>query len=243
MLRSVAVDIGNTFTKVGFFEGNALVETASTRFNNDARILKRIERFAARNAIVSNVGSSNNSLVQTLDEKMTLLKLNARTKLPIEIKYESKTLGQDRVALAVAGFMEFKNQNVIVISAGTCITYNFVSHQGVFGGGAISPGLRMRLKAMHDYTARLPEVKTIDTPQLVGRSTKASLLSGALNGAAFEMDGYIDACKSQYKNLRVVLTGGDLPHFEPRLKNKIFARPHAALYGLHAILQHNIGAI
>lgn len=241
-MRIAVVDIGNTFTKLGLFERSDLVEIATVADHN--KLEKKIKRFAPAQLAISNVGSSNISWLQSLDKETRVLHLDMRTRLPIEIQYESKTLGQDRVALAVAGYREFANQNILIIAAGTCITYNFVSHQGVFTGGAISPGLHMRLTAMHHFTARLPLIKSIDNDvALIGNSTKASMTSGALNGAAFEMDGFINAYKQQHKNLKVILTGGDLQRFESRLKNKIFARPHAALHGLHAILQHNFGAI
>jgi type III pantothenate kinase len=241
-MRVATVDIGNTYTKVGFFNKNDLVEVIVT--TNVDKLENKIKRFAPQHVAISDVGNRNISWLQSLHNETRVLHLNKRTGLPITIQYDSKTLGQDRIALAVAGYSEFKNYNTLVIAAGTCITYNFISHQGVFTGGAISPGLHMRLKAMHHFTARLPGVKIIDYDvALTGTSTKASMTSGALNGAAFEMDGFINAYKQQHKNLKVILTGGDLERFESRLKNKIFARPHAVLHGLHAILQHNFGAI
>ncbi|HZG00641.1 MAG TPA: type III pantothenate kinase [Chitinophagales bacterium] len=242
-MRAICIDIGNTAVKFGCFVENALVEVITTRKLRDATVLRRILKFKATHGIYSNVGESNNFFVQSLKDEMDLMLLTDRTKLPIRVSYKSNTLGTDRIALAAAAHAAFKNRNILIIAAGTCITYNFVSYQGVFGGGAISPGLHMRLNAMHSFTARLPQIRKIDDAALVGDSTKASMLSGVVNGAAYEMDGFIDACKREYKSFDAVLTGGDARYFEPRLKSKIFAQPHAALYGLHAILQHNTGAI
>ncbi|MBC8046759.1 MAG: type III pantothenate kinase, partial [Fimbriimonadaceae bacterium] len=128
--------------------------------------------------------------------------------------------------------------------AGTCIKYDFVDASGIYHGGAISPGLNMRFKALHNYTAKLPLLNTSmlnnSTMQVTGDSTEHSIISGAALGTAFEMDGVINHYIKTFDDLQVVLTGGDASFFEKHLKNKIFALPNLVLYGLHVILDHNL---
>ena len=150
-----------------------------------------------------------------------------------------ETIGADRLALIAAAVDQFPNEHNLVISLGTCITYNFINNQHEFLGGSISPGMNMRFRAMHEQTALLPLIEAQNQFPLVGYDTKTNLLSGVILGMAKEIDGIIEAYAEKYSNFNVLLTGGDLSYFVPRLKKRIFADQNLIYKGLYAICEKN----
>ena len=145
------------------------------------------------------------------------------------------------MACAVGANFLFPNQNVLAIDAGTCITYDFTDKKSNYWGGGISPGLMMRFNALNTFTAKLPLVVPLGNPALIGNSTETAIQSGVVNGVTAEMDGIINRYEQKYPGLRVILTGGDGPFFENRLKASIFASPDLVLLGLNSVLIHNVG--
>jgi len=134
----------------------------------------------------------------------------------------------------------FPRRPVLVIDAGTCIKYDFIDATGHYMGGSISPGLVMRFEALHHFTSALPRVQPHALKKLTGKNTKESILTGVEQGIRFEMDGFIAAYKKQYKNLKIVITGGDAPRLAKPLKSGIFAAPHLIHLGLYEILKKNL---
>jgi type III pantothenate kinase len=166
--------------------------------------------------------------------------LNNRSSLPFTIPVgKPETVGADRLAIAAACVFLFPKQNNLVIGLGSCITYNFINQSHELIGGSISPGMEMRFKAMHHFTAKLPLVEADWNVPLIGYDTKTNLQTGVVLGIAKEIDGMIDAYNEKFGNFNVVLTGGDIGIFEPHLKNKIFADPDLIFKGLYAISQIN----
>jgi len=168
------------------------------------------------------------------------LQLTSTLPLPINNRYKTpETLGVDRIA-AVCGALEiFPNRNCLVIDAGTAITYDFMDCDKNYWGGAISPGIAMRFKALHTLTERLPLIGATENFQLTGDSTETSIQSGVLYGVIGEMDGFISKYLNLHPDLGVVLTGGDTFFFENNLKQPIFAARELVLSGLNRILQHH----
>ena len=119
------------------------------------------------------------------------------------------------------------------------MTYNFINTQNEFLGGGISPGMTMRMKALNNFTAKLPVTDPEWNVPLVGYDTKTNIQSGVVLGLAHEIDGFIDAYKLKYRAFNVLLTGGDLVHLAPHLKNLIFADPDLLFKGLYAISEIN----
>jgi type III pantothenate kinase len=116
-----------------------------------------------------------------------------------------------------------------------------VNEHNEYLGGAISPGLTMRLKAMNAFTHALPLIEMDKNfVDLIGTDTKNSMLSGALIGAVAEVDGIISKYLLNYANLQVVLTGGDADYLGKQLKNRLFANQNLLLYGLNTILNYNL---
>lgn len=172
------------------------------------------------------------------------MELNEKTKLPLKNRYKTPgTLGKDRLATAVGANYLFPSRNVLAIDAGTCIKYDFVNSKNEYLGGAISPGLDMRFKALHHFTAHLPQLKKMKTANvnLIGRTTRDSILSGVQNGAIAEISGMIKCYQDKYENVHVILTGGDSVFIRTLVseKNRIFAAPDLTLLGLNVILNYN----
>jgi type III pantothenate kinase len=161
--------------------------------------------------------------------------------VPLVKDYDTpETLGADRVAAAVGATVLFPDEELVVIDMGTCITYDYVDRREHFQGGLISPGMRMRFQAMHTFTLRLPLIEAIEVPSLIGKSTRHAMQSGVMNGLIAEINGIVDAYRSQSPNCRVVLCGGDVPFFESLLKPPIFVVSELVLIGLNRILQYNV---
>ena len=176
-----------------------------------------------------------------IENHFELLQFDASTKVPFDNQYKTPdTLGLDRIALVCASVQSYPNQNVLIIDAGTCITYDFLNSKNEYLGGAISPGIHIRYNSLHDYTSKLPKLSLPEDYQLTGDSTSEAIHSGIINGVTQEIMGVINQYKEKYGDLTVVLTGGDTKFLSKQLKNSIFANQNFLLYGLNTILTHNI---
>ena len=122
----------------------------------------------------------------------------------------------------------------------TLITYELLDKNGVFQGGLISPGMRMRFSALHTFTKRLPLVEPENDSVFIGKSTLQSMQSGVVNGILAEIEGIIERYRHETSTLCVVTCGGDAPFFESKLKHPIFAVPELVLIGLNRILLYNV---
>ena len=236
---NLAIDIGNTNVKFGLFEKNELKEV----FGQKEEIDKVFSGNNITHAIISKSGSDNEIENRLRKEKINILILSHTLKLPIEIQYKTpETLGTDRIAGSVAANFLFRDIAVLKIDFGTCITYDFVNNKNQYLGGAISPGMMMRFKAMHNYTVKLPLVDPMqfNSYELTGEDTATSILSGVMNGIKEEVSGIIKEYETRFGNLKVVATGGDAGIFVTLLEYEIFARPYLVLEGMNRILNYNL---
>lgn len=239
---NLVIDWGNTRIKAGWFSGNALVDTA--RYVSAEALREAVTRTPPRYVIASSTSrpaSELRHLLDAFDGGANWLLLSPELTVSIRNNYGTPgTLGADRLAAAVGATGLFPAQNCLILDLGTCITADFVSADGSFQGGLISPGLRMRLQAMHTFTARLPQIDTVpepaNWPPLTARTTTDAMLSGAMNGMALELAGIIADYTNHHPDLRVIVCGGDGPLFINRLKPGIFAVPELVLQGLNRIL-------
>jgi len=239
---NLVIDIGNTQIKVAVFQETILI--FKDQFSSDqliSRVLSISEQYNIKEGIISHVTSLDQTLFSELRKIVQLIELDYRTKLPFVNKYLTpKTIGVDRLALIAGAKGQFPNQNVLVIDAGSCITFDFLNKNEEYFGGDISPGIEMRYKAVNNYTANLPLLKKIEMIPELGDSTKNAIHRGVLNGIIQEIEGVITQYKSKYQKLTVVLTGGDTIFLAKNLKSSIFAIPNFLLEGLNSILIHNI---
>ncbi|WP_343487996.1 type III pantothenate kinase [Allomuricauda sp. d1] len=239
---NLIIDIGNTLVKFAVFDGGKLIHDesrdADDLVNSVKEIFKKFPKI--RHAILSAVGSSNEKDVDVVKLFCNTHVLSHTSKVPFKNSYATpQTLGVDRIALATAAFYHNHGGNTLVIDAGTCITYDMINDYGEYLGGAISPGVSMRYRAMHDQTAQLPLLKAVDYVDLIGNSTETSMHSGVINGVAKEVDGVVDQYRLHFKHLTVILTGGEAHFFAKKLKNTIFANSKFLLEGLNYLLEYN----
>jgi len=240
---NLVIDIGNTLVKTAIFNKTTLVEKNIFPKEKLIYSLKGIfKNHHITHSIMSSVGSINLSDLQIIKKLYNPIILDQNTKLPFKNFYITpKTLGVDRIALVVAAVTKYPNNNVLIIDAGSCITYDFVNKNNEYFGGAISPGIEMRYNALHSYTANLPKLSFTNEIPLSGDSTENSIHIGVLNGTINEIKGTIDQFKAKNKKLTVVLTGGDTIFLAKNLKSTIFANPNFLLEGLNSILFYNLG--
>lgn len=177
------------------------------------------------------------------ESSVPFLKLNSKSKLPIKNNYQSpQTLGMDRIGAVMGASSFFPKGNILVINAGTCITYDVLTSEGEYHGGNITPGVDMRFRALHTFTDQLPLIKKASTKKLIGASTAESILTGVIRGTMSEMQGMIGEYKKIFPRLYIIITGGDASLFESSLNCKIFARPNLVLFGLNHLLTINAHA-
>ncbi len=239
---NLVIDVGNSFVKLAVFQKSELVEKKIvTKPNFEEEIQKFFQQYPKiDHKILSSVSGSSFLIPDFLENDKKLMELNAETPLPFLNRYTTpKSLGNDRKALVAAAAKYFENSNVLVIDAGTCITYDFKNDKNEYLGGAISPGLNMRFKALHTFTANLPELTPSNEVELIGQSTANSMNSGVVHGVSGEIEGFISSYSERFENLEIIFTGGDAQFLSKRLKNGIFANSNFLLEGLNYILEFN----
>lgn len=229
-----AIDIGNTFCKLATFDGHELKQREE--FSSIEELIAWLpSNFSAYPSIISSVRQMQ--LDPIFDQSLRLTHLTA---LPFTNLYQSpNTLGMDRLA-AIAGAWEiFPTENVLVIDIGTCITYDILNKKSEYEGGMISPGLEMRLNAMHKFTSSLPLVSRDDEASIIGKTTKTCLQAGAKFGVKAEIEGIISRFREDYPDLKTIICGGGGKIFERRKQSSIFVLPNLVLLGLNCILLYN----
>ena len=238
---NLIIDIGNTVAKIAVFKDKDIVEILYDS-NQTLECLSDIcAKYAVEKAIVATVIDLNERVSAQLKSlPVSLLWLNEKTLLPVENLYETpETLGYDRMAAVVGAYEQFPGKDILVIDAGTCITYEFIDAAGRYHGGNISPGVQMRFRALHEFTGRLPLVLREGRRLPLGSDTDTAMREGVLKGMEYEISGYIMAMKHKYPELLVFLTGGDDFSFDTNLKSIIFADRFLVLKGLNRILNYN----
>lgn len=242
-MTDLILDIGNSRTKAALFKGAQLL--ALKAFANEDRLgfLGLIDTFTVQRAALGSVAGDGNALVDALRQRdLPVIELTAQSPAPIRSAYSTMpTLGVDRWANAAAAAELFTGRAALAIDLGTCITYDLIDAAGCYLGGAITPGGRMRARAMHAYSARLPLIEPNHAASPFGDSTTASLQAGLAHGVLGELEHFIGAARSSHADLGVVLTGGDALPQARALKNGIFAHPFLTLEGLRIILHHGLG--
>jgi type III pantothenate kinase len=143
-------------------------------------------------------------------------------------------LGADRVAADIGARSMMPEHTLLIIDAGTCLTFDVIGRDGSILGGAISPGINLRLRAMHEHTAALPLVDAEGEHPVLGYDTPTSMRSGAINGIRWEIEGYIRTMQKLYPDLHVFMTGGDDMEFPEDLQHIITREPLLVQKGLLA---------
>ncbi len=239
-MTTLCFDFGNTRLKVAVFQNDEMQEEIVLPDDSVETVNALLQKTNAAHSILSSVIDHNPAIEKLLEEKTLFHKLSANTLINFTTPVvKPETIGADRLALCAAAVHFFPGRNNLVIGLGTCITYNFIDQHHRFLGGGISPGMEMRFRSMHEYTAKLPLAEATWNFPLIGYDTKTNLQSGVLTGMAAEIDGIIERYSSKYGNFNVVLTGGNSGYFAGQIKSRIFADHNFLFKGLYALSQTN----
>ena len=238
---NLAIDIGNSFYKLGIFDGDHKVFVTRTPeltidFLNELNLKYNIEKL-----IYSSV-KGNDKVLESLNSKIDIivLEVSAGCNLPFSIEYLSPdTLGSDRLAAVAGAYNKFKDRNVLIIDAGTAVTYDLLLAKGVYKGGNISPGLSMRFKALNTFTGKLPLVIPDYKYDMIGNNTVEAIRTGVQQGLIFEINEYIRNFKIRYKDLEIVITGGDGEFISDKVEYPLEFIGDLVIEGLNYILNYN----
>jgi len=240
----LAIDAGNTQLKMAIFKGNKLQESTVLQYDStdfDSTLKSWLSKDFNKIGLVSVKEGALNKKISSVS-KTTVSTVNLNFNFPFKIAYTSpETLGIDRIVACTGAYALNKHQgNLLVIDAGTCITYDVINNEKQYIGGAISPGINIRRKSLKDYTAKLPLVKISQRKiNTIGKNTNDSITSGIVNGIQYEAQGYMKQIKSSFPGIKVFLTGGDYFFFEDALKSSIFAEENLVLIGINELMKTN----
>lgn len=236
----LTLDIGNTYTKYGFFIENDLSEQGMVCGLDELRAFLASRSADFEQAIVCSVRYRYEEVRHLFPGHKQVLYLNHLTPVPITINYATpETLGMDRLAAVIGASALFPGKAVMVIDIGTCITYDYMNSSAVFEGGIISPGVELRYRAMHEHTQRLPLLNDREVETLIGDSTANAMRSGVINGVTGEIEYMISQFLLKTPDLKVIITGGGAKIFESRIKADIFVALEIVLVGLNRVLDCN----
>lgn len=239
---NLCIDIGNTRIKFAIFHENGQLINLQWQKDWDTNLVQQItNNFAIKAAIISSVRGEQEGLVKLLQSTVpVVIVLDSQLPLPIHNQYKTPhTLGKDRLAAVVGALALYPNTNLLVVDAGTCITYDFLDRDRNYWGGSILPGIKMRLDSMAHFTSKLPLLSPSAPIDFVGNTTEAAMQTGVFYGVLHELKGFEKQYSAKYGAIQVVITGGDSTYFESQLKNEIFAQPNLVLIGLNHILHYN----
>jgi type III pantothenate kinase len=255
----LAIDIGNTKISIGIFKNNKIIFKGSidtivkNNYDNiainiiDLFISSDIDYFKINNAIFSSVVPDiNNNLILALkkifQDKIKIIQIG---KDIININIENCTanpseVGHDRLVNSVAAVKIFNN-NIIIIDFGTAITVDIINNSQYIGG-LIMPGIDLSLNALHNNTAKLPNIKFAMPKEIIGNSTKSAILSGIYFSNYFAIKNIISSISSNLScNMKVVFTGGYSIIFKNLIDEiKAHYEPDLCLKGLNIIYNNNL---
>lgn len=240
---NLIVDQGNTICKLAVFDGRDLLMSTSVKALDEAILRELFLRYENIDSIIySSVGADDaNSLAEYAERCRHFVELKATTKVPIRSSYDRSQLGGDRLAAVVGAYsLAERGEPILVIDAGTAITYEYLQGGSHYIGGNISPGLWLRFKALGSFTSRLPLIH--DLPEgfaaPYGLDTRSAMVAGCVEGLLHEVRGYIKSAEQE--DYRVILTGGDCEFIAERLgSEQIEVQAHLVLVGLNEILNYN----
>ncbi|MAZ28153.1 MAG: pantothenate kinase [Cytophagaceae bacterium] len=238
---NLAVDIGNTKVKVGVFSGKKMIYQETVVVDGFAALLTGVmDSYTIKEVIMCATGDSKKVVTSIEKVGLSYTVLSQGTPVPFKNLYDTpQSLGVDRIALMAGAVLNFPENNVLVIDAGTCITYDFKNAQEEYLGGAISPGVKMRYRAMHEYTHALPMLDIARSESMLATNTATAMHAGVFTGVVAEIDRQVNWYRTNYGNVKIVLTGGDAQFLSSSLKNDIFADSNFLLQGLNYILFFN----
>ncbi|MCQ2329635.1 MAG: type III pantothenate kinase [Paludibacteraceae bacterium] len=238
---TLAIDIGNSYTKLGVFDNNYLIFKDIIHKNESRGLGKIVETYDIRKVVVSTVGREDLTEKEAIERGFEVIRISQNMKLPFENGYLTpETLGLDRIAGMAGACGKYENcKDFLVMDLGTCNTYDVILN-GKFIGGNIAPGLEMRLRAMHEFTAKLPKVEVeeaIDIKENIGRSTREAIGCGALRGMIDEMNACIGRFREASPIGKIIMTGGYGEMVYEMVDSPVEYDPFLVLWGLKTVCE------
>jgi type III pantothenate kinase len=237
---NLIIDIGNSSTKFALFDRNVMVTTFKSKEFSCEKLEKMFSPYKPDKAIISSVRDTPEYIFDLLTVNIPEVHiLTNKSKLPFRIEYETpETLGTDRIAAVAGAYNSFKGENILVIDAGTAITYDFLSGK-TYKGGNISPGLSMRFKALHKFTGKLPLVDPQSDFTFPGKNTTDAIAAGVITGVTYEINEYIRTFEKKHTEFKVIITGGDSGYLKDKINSIVTYMPDIVMSGLNYILEYN----
>ena len=237
---NLIVDIGNTSTKLAVFNGREKLSISRINELSCEELEKELSGFKIKRAIVSSVKKLPPFISDLFFTNIPFVHvLSHKSKLPFKIEYETpETLGPDRIAAVAGAFSLFPGSEILIIDAGTALTYEFLS-SGIYRGGNISPGINMRFKALNKFTEKLPLVSSSDNYTFPGLNTIDAITAGVITGVTYEINEYIRTFKKNNTDFKVLLAGGDSEFLKDKIDYQITYMPDIVIDGLNYILEYN----
>lgn len=242
MSYRLVIDTGNTATKVSLFSGDEWVRTELFASWTPAEVDALLSKVSVEAAIYSTVAASDPALADYMRSRIARFhQFTSETRLPVTLGYRTpSTLGRDRIAAVVGAMLSVPGQDVLVIDAGTTITYDLLTGDGCFRGGNIAPGIQARLRSLQRETGRLPLVSAEGDVPLLGYDTPTAIRAGVVRGVIYEIEGIVEELSQLYPSLFVFLTGGDALQLSANVKSRIFVDRNLVPKGLNRILYDNV---
>ena len=247
---NLCIDEGNSRTKVALMtdEGKMINHFIYKTFSS-ADVERLFDLYPIEDSIISSVTNIEPAIVNTLTRRSRHFVLfDHNTPVPIRNGYDTpQTLGQDRLAAAVGAKSLSPDENLLIIDAGSAITYDFVSAEGEYCGGNIAPGLKMRFIILQRMTKKLPQVEADENEliPLFGKNTRDAIAAGVIRGVAYEVKGYMRTLRERMPHFRTYLTGGNAPYILNNVRTsrteqrEITYEKNLVLIGLNTILVYN----
>jgi len=257
----LVIDVGNTNTVIGIFDGEKLIEswrigTTVERTTDEYGILlkellvfSKVKRQEITGMIISCVVPPLRQSLDGLGRKYLnveplMVEPGVRTGMSIHMD-NPREVGADRIVNAVAGFYKHKT-SLIIIDLGTATTFDFVSAEGVYEGGVITPGLGISAEALFREASKLPRVELIIPKSVIGKNTITAMQSGIINGYAGLIDAIVLKMKKEIKEQypkepepKVLATGGLVPLIAQQAKTIDVVDNDLTLEGLRIIYELN----
>ena len=233
-------DIGNSSTKLAVFDGGVKITAFASKDFSCERLEKKLSLYKIDKAIISSVKEIPEYIIDLLSVNIPLVHiLSHKSNLPVRNEYETpETLGSDRIAAVAGVYSIFPEAEILVIDAGTAITYDFLSGNS-YKGGNISPGLMMRFKALNKFTGKLPLITPESEYSFPGHNTSDAIKAGVITGIIYEINEYIRTFGKSHPDGKVVLTGGDGAFFKDKINHQYLYMPDIVMEGLNFILEYN----
>jgi len=246
----LAVDVGNTQTMFGLFDGPELTEhwrIATERHRSGDELGAQYKSFLdLRQVDGISLASTVPQLVRSYQEfagryaDAELLELGPGVKTGITVRYDDpREVGPDRVANAVAATDRY-GAPCIVVDFGTSTNFDVVSSEGEYVGGVLAPGIEISMDALFERAARLRRVDFVEPPSVIGKTTVAALQSGVVYGFAGQVDGIVTAIRRELgTDARAIATGGLAELIYPHASTIERVDPFLTLEGLRLVWERN----